>query len=117
MDGGASTTREGRNVSIPRFTSWDLLTCETPWSSAKGHGRSLRYRSNGATVIACRACPLPLLHLVFFLPAEQPPADSAFSPERRRPMSTPRPEILVFMSAADTIIQRASGGGVPFSDE
>jgi hypothetical protein len=32
-------------------------------------------------------------------------------------MSTLRPEVLVFMRAADTIIQRASHAGVPFSDE
>ena len=32
-------------------------------------------------------------------------------------MSTIRPEVLLFMRAADTILKRASGAGEPLSDE
>ena len=31
-------------------------------------------------------------------------------------MSTIRPEVLVFLRAAETVIKRASGSGVPLSD-
>ena len=31
-------------------------------------------------------------------------------------MSTIRPEVLVFMRAAETVIKRASGSGIPLSD-
>jgi hypothetical protein len=45
MDGGVGHNKGGKERQYSTFDLWDVLTCDVPRWSPKGHKRFLRYQS------------------------------------------------------------------------